>query len=55
MEERHPFQYELDEAFEKLKARIGEEDAEYLVAVFTEMIFAGIMSEYEFLSLLGLI
>ena len=54
MEERHPFKWEIDEAFEKLKSRIGDEDAEYLVAVFTEMIFAGILTEYEFLSLLGL-
>jgi hypothetical protein len=54
MEERPPFHWEIDEAFEKLKSRIGEADAEYLVAVFTEMILADIMSEYEFLSLLGL-
>lgn len=54
MEERPPFHWEIDEAFEKLKSRIGDEDAEYLVAVFTEMILAGIMTEYEFLSLLGL-
>ena len=55
MEEKHPFQWEIDEAFEKLKCRIGDEDAEYLVAVVAAMILADIMSEYEFLSLLGLI
>tara|TARA_R100001460_G_scaffold21190_1_gene43386 strand:+ start:3087 stop:3254 length:168 start_codon:yes stop_codon:yes gene_type:complete len=54
MEERTEFHRDLDRAFEDLKARIGEEDAEYLVAVFTEMILAGILTEYEFLSLLGL-
>jgi len=55
MEERSQFHRDIDQAFEELKERIGEEDAEEIVAVFTEMIFAGIMSEYEFLSLLGLI
>ena len=54
MEERPQFHRDLDEAFERLKERIGEEDAEEIVAIFTEMIFAGILTEYEFLSLLGL-
>ena len=54
MEERSQFHRDIDRAFEELKERIGEEDAEEIVAIFTEMIFAGIMTEYEFLSLLGL-
>jgi frataxin-like iron-binding protein CyaY len=54
MEERSQFHRDIDQAFKELKERIGEEDAEEIVAIFTEMIFAGILTEYEFLSLLGL-
>lgn len=54
MEGKPPSFWEIERAFQELKARIGEEDAEYLVAVFTELIPVDILSEYEFLSLLGL-